>query len=539
MTESHKTDRTDRDLVDAYFFGELGEAEVADLETRLENSGELQQLFVEYSQFAANLQMSSRSAQVHSRVLAKIDESPADEPQAQVAANRQSVESEMATRNGVTNRKYLWLVYSAISISLLVGLVIGIYGFEGAGKRDSAPQSTVAWLVNAHDCIWVPDFEPTASLVTGDQLKLDSGVAHLRFACGADLTLQGPAELTLLSGTSLQLDQGKAAVKVPKGFRGFEIFSPQGRVLDLGTEFGVSVTEDGKTDVVVFEGEVETFVGDRKTDSVKLLVNQSASIQADSITRNVNYVDEFVRDVADLVRSAELTEPVPQTTDILFNGQATSGIKDAHGIPVGFNYRLDGTGGELPEMDQNLEIDSLAKSLKLTTTRSDINHQVNLPEGEYLGYRLSEFGFTGKEDFSVTALVPNIPNLEDFGQFGLYVGARSDQVIRGGLIKFGMTESGSNTIFLVNNHGGKDSDTNKVGLFNQGTDLRLVLSRRSGVYSLTIENISDGGATTLSIKHPAYLDGLQDLQVGIFGANPYSDTRKTVYITKFSITIWK
>ena len=96
-----------------------------------------------------------------------------------------------------------------------------------------------------------------------------------------------------------------------------------------------------------------------------------------------------------------------------------------------------------------------------------------------------------------------------------------------------------NTLFMVNNDGGNDSDSNKVGLLNAGIDLQLTLSRIDNKFSLTAENLTDGGSASLSIRHPEYLDRQNEMHVGVFGANPFSDVRKTVSIRKFTINIWK
>ncbi len=58
-----------------------------------------------------------------------------------------------------------------------------------------------------------------------------------------------------------------------------------------------------------------------------------------------------------------------------------------------------------------------------------------MPTGEYLGFRLADLGFTGKEDFDISASIPNIPGLKVVGQFGVYAGSKSSKNIRGGLIR--------------------------------------------------------------------------------------------------------
>jgi hypothetical protein len=53
-----------------------------------------------------------------------------------------------------------------------------------------------------------------------------------------------------------------------------------------------------------------------------------------------------------------------------------------------------------------------------------------------------------------------------------------------------------------------------------------------------VENLTDGGASTLTIRNSEFLDGEPDLFVGLFGANPFNDERKTLTIKEFSVTVW-
>jgi hypothetical protein len=152
--------------------------------------------------------------------------------------------------------------------------------------------------------------------------------------------------------------------------------------------------------------------------------------------------------------------------------------------------------------------------------------------------RLADLGFTGAEDFEVRVTVPNVPALENYGQFGLYAGTDCKQNIRGGLINLKWKESGRNTQFLVNNRGGDDSDLYRVGLLSPGADLRLTLKRAAGKYSLTVENLTDGSTSSLTIRHPEFLDHQPDLYVGLFGANAQSENRKTIVFRDFQATVW-
>src|SRR5947209_3495488 len=84
-----------------------------------------------------------------------------------------------------------------------------------------------------------------AALRAGTTVKLDRGLAALRFRSGARLVIEGPAEVKLVSAMRVELVQGKVGARVPESAQGFTVLSPRGEVIDLGTEFGVGVGQDG------------------------------------------------------------------------------------------------------------------------------------------------------------------------------------------------------------------------------------------------------------------------------------------------------
>lgn len=92
---------------------------------------------------------------------------------------------------------------------------------------------------------------------SGQSLALERGQVELTYASGAKLLLTGPSEfLVLLTGGKLR--RGELVARVPEAGHGFTIETPHGKVVDLGTEFGVVVDDFGVSQVSVFEGKVET-----------------------------------------------------------------------------------------------------------------------------------------------------------------------------------------------------------------------------------------------------------------------------------------
>ncbi len=164
-----------------------------------------------------------------------------------------------------------------VAASLLVGIGFGAY--SRTLPRDFAR------LVDANGCKWESGTLPTESgarLGIG-RLRLAEGVARVVFDNGAELRVEGPADIELQAGNRCTLHAGRLVAHCPETARGFFVDTPSASLKDLGTEFGVSVT-DGKTaDVQVFEGRVDVTHG--KTGQVeKLLTGRGMRFTPDAAT---------------------------------------------------------------------------------------------------------------------------------------------------------------------------------------------------------------------------------------------------------------
>lgn len=97
--------------------------------------------------------------------------------------------------------------------------------------------------------------EPGTPLTPGP-LKLRSGIALIEFYQGARVLVEGPAELEIVSSGEAVCRLGRLSAQVPPQAQGFRIHTPEGTVVDLGTEFALQVGPDS-AQVHVFKGEVE------------------------------------------------------------------------------------------------------------------------------------------------------------------------------------------------------------------------------------------------------------------------------------------
>lgn len=129
------------------------------------------------------------------------------------------------------------------------------------GGRDRPPEETahgVAVVTRLIDVAWgtgQPQFEVGDALPPG-RLNLATGFMQIEFFCGATVILEGPATIDLHSPLTARVRRGRLRAQVPPAARGFSLEVDDMTLVDLGTEFGLSVSDQG-ANIQVFDGEVE------------------------------------------------------------------------------------------------------------------------------------------------------------------------------------------------------------------------------------------------------------------------------------------
>ncbi len=115
---------------------------------------------------------------------------------------------------------------------------------------------TVATLTASEDAVWRDGSQLPSKLLAGE-LHLEKGNVEITMADGAVIRLVAPVDIQLDSPAQVTLNRGDLTGVVPPEAVGFVVQTPISRIVDLGTEFGVLVDENGATDVRVIRGEVE------------------------------------------------------------------------------------------------------------------------------------------------------------------------------------------------------------------------------------------------------------------------------------------
>ncbi len=151
-----------------------------------------------------------------------------------------------------------------ISAALAACVALGIWLIPSKTPESRSPEShpgtvgkEIALLEFAVGVDWESAAVSPGSALSPGILKIRQGSIRLGFYSGARVVIEGPASLELLSADLVRLDFGKLTAKVPPPAEGFTVLNKGLRVVDRGTQFGVSVSEHAGCEVHVFDGEVE------------------------------------------------------------------------------------------------------------------------------------------------------------------------------------------------------------------------------------------------------------------------------------------
>jgi len=99
---------------------------------------------------------------------------------------------------------------------------------------------------------------------SGGRVGILNGAVELRLRNDVVLVFEGPGEFELADELSAVLHSGTLVVRMPDGMQGFQVRTSSADVLDLGTEFAVSIGPGNATDIQVYDGAVIASPGSRQ-----------------------------------------------------------------------------------------------------------------------------------------------------------------------------------------------------------------------------------------------------------------------------------
>lgn len=132
-----------------------------------------------------------------------------------------------------------------------------------------------------------------------DRYGLRSGVVKIQLNHGAEIVVEGPAEWSLKTEDNLYLHHGSVYARIPTQAIGFSINTESGKIIDLGTEFGVCVHKTQDMELHVIDGQTHLIAGRNGPSNNSRPITAGQARYVDSVNRQVREipVDEqaFIR----------------------------------------------------------------------------------------------------------------------------------------------------------------------------------------------------------------------------------------------------
>ena len=219
MTQLHN-------LIQKYIDQQISADELRELNCRLQQDAQARQHFNEILNLDSAL---SEISVVH--LLEKSIQSP--KPVVEI--------SSASIKNNI---RFSTSVFSTVLASLLLLIT-------GAWWCISSPVSYAIVTIAAG----VQELEEGAQ-IDKKSVSITQGSLEIVTTKGARIAIEAPAKFKFESPQRLHLFSGRLSADVPPSATGFTVITPTGEAVDLGTKFGVDISESGAAEIHVFEGEV-------------------------------------------------------------------------------------------------------------------------------------------------------------------------------------------------------------------------------------------------------------------------------------------
>ncbi|HML74130.1 MAG TPA: FecR family protein [Anaerohalosphaeraceae bacterium] len=197
-------------------------------------------------------------------------------------------------------------------------------------------------VATVKDCINV-EFVNNHLFTTGSRLpnhrdfyRLKNGIIEIEFDDGAIVTIEAPAEFRLDSRNRIFLNSGRLYAKVPIEAIGFIVGTPNSKVVDLGTQFGVNVDDNGTSDVHVFEGKTSLSASrnGKAQNSQILTVGEAKRIDTELRIQDIPFEEKkFVRIISSRENLVWKGEKAINLADLVGGG---SGLGTGH-VDIGID----------------------------------------------------------------------------------------------------------------------------------------------------------------------------------------------------------
>lgn len=176
------------------------------------------------------------------------------------------------TRELIPKQASGWSPFIAFAIAASLLFAAMYWGYDQYRKS----QGIVATLIDGEHFAWEnADDQPLDGSLRAGRGQIVAGQGNIKLSGGVLIVMQGPAEFELVGEANrFQFNRGVMRAVVPPGAEGFIVLAGGHEIVDLGTEFGLSVDKNNDVEVHVFKGSV------RVANKVTLTQGEARGINA-------------------------------------------------------------------------------------------------------------------------------------------------------------------------------------------------------------------------------------------------------------------
>lgn len=155
-------------------------------------------------------------------------------------------------------------------------------------------------------------------------IRLTRGIVKLQTDDQVEVILEAPSEFHFSSYSEVSMNYGKLFARVSEQGYGFSVVTPNSKVVDLGTEFGVLSHIDGNTEVHLYKGKANVFAGEKHKRKTSQLITAGNAVKVDSRDSGIQDIalDEqaLVRDIDSKAKLIWRGQKALRLTDLLLGG---------------------------------------------------------------------------------------------------------------------------------------------------------------------------------------------------------------------------
>lgn len=185
----------------------------------------------------------------------------------------------------------------------------------------------VATITDSVDAEWSSGLStgPGTRITSNSKpIRLTRGIVKLQTDDQVEVVLEAPSEFHFSSYSEVSMNYGKLYARVSEQGYGFSVVTPNSKVVDLGTEFGVLGRIDGNTEVHMYKGKANIFAGEKHQRKTSQILTAGSAVKVDSRDADIQDItlDEqaLVRDIDSKAKLIWRGQKALRLTDLLLGG---------------------------------------------------------------------------------------------------------------------------------------------------------------------------------------------------------------------------